>query len=144
MNTAPDGDSPADSPDVAGGLDRLIGERRAKAAALRAEGVDPFPNRFPGRRSIEEVRSAGEGLEPGAQRPEVVRVAGRLVARRGQGKMAFLDVEDRSGRIQVMATSDGIGEDQLEHLVRLDLGDLIGVSGPLIRTRRGELSIGLT
>ena len=145
MTTAPDGDppSPADSSDSAAGLARLIDERRAKAEALRAEGIDPFPSRFAGRNSINEVRATGEDLEPGTERPGVVRVAGRLVARRGQGKMAFLDVEDRSGRIQVMATSNAIGEDQLERLVRLDLGDLVGVCGPLIRTRRGELSIAL-
>ena len=145
MNTAPDGELPAAGHpgDGAAGLERLIEERRAKASALRAEGIDPFPNRFAGRRAIGDVRVDGDELEAGQERPEMVRVAGRLIGRRGQGKLAFLDLEDRSGRIQVMASSNVLGEEQLERLVRLDLGDIVGVEGPLLRTRRGELSIGL-
>ena len=103
---------PATEPDGvdAVGLDRLIAERRSKADALRTAGIEPFPNTFPGRRSIAEVRAAHEALEPGDEGTEVVRVAGRLTARRGQGKVAFLDLEDRDGRIQVWASIDRLGE----------------------------------
>src|SRR6185437_7006808 len=69
------------------------------------------------------------------------RVAGRLAARRGQGKMAFLDLVDRSGRIQLQARADVLGADSLDRLVSLDLGDLLGADGTVFRTRRGELSV---
>ncbi|HMM48204.1 MAG TPA: lysine--tRNA ligase [Miltoncostaeaceae bacterium] len=124
-----------------GGLAALIAERRAKADALRAAGIDPFPHRFAGRRPIGPLRDANEDLPAGEQRDEVVRVAGRIVARRGQGKMAFLDLEDRSGRIQLWATLDRVGEEAMRAIGDLDLGDIVGVEGTVTRTRRGELSI---
>ena len=124
-----------------GGLEALIAERRAKARALRDAGVDPFPARFPGRVDIASVREANEGLEAGETGAETVRVAGRLAARRGQGKVAFLDLEDRSGRIQLWASIDRLGEEAMAALLDLDLGDILGVAGPVTRTRRGELSI---
>ncbi len=135
MTTAPEPQGPD------GGLAGLIGERRAKAQALREAGVDPFPPRFPGRREIAAVRDAFESLEPGETGTEVVRVAGRLAARRGQGKVAFLDLEDRSGRIQLWAARDRVGDEAMTALLDLDLGDIVGAEGPVARTRRGELSV---
>jgi lysyl-tRNA synthetase class 2 len=72
-----------------------------------------------------------------------VRVAGRLVARRGQGRIAFLDLEDRSGRIQLLASEDRLGADALAVLVDLDLGDVVGAWGHTARTRRGEVSVAI-
>ncbi len=135
MITTGDPDAPE------GGLGALIAERRAKAQALRDSGVDPFPHRFEGRREIADVRSSHEQLAAGDTGTEVVRVAGRLAARRGQGKVAFLDLDDRSGRIQLWASIDSLGEDAMAALMDLDLGDIVGVSGPVTRTRRGELSV---
>jgi lysyl-tRNA synthetase, class II len=103
--------------------------------------VDPFPHRFEGRREIAVVRAANEALEPGETGVETARVAGRLAARRGQGRAAFLDLDDRSGRIQLWATVDRLGEESMAALLDLDLGDLVGVAGPIARTRRGELSV---
>ena len=71
------------------------------------------------------------------------RIAGRLAARRGQGKAAFLDVVDRSGRMQLHARADVLGEERMARLLDLDLGDLIGADGTVFRTRRGELSLKL-
>ena len=68
-------------------------------------------------------------------------MAGRLAARRGQGKVAFLDLDDRSGRIQLWAAIDRLGEEAMAAVLDLDLGDIVGVSGPVTRTRRGELSV---
>jgi lysyl-tRNA synthetase, class II len=133
--------TPAEPQGPDGGLAGLIGERRAKAQALRAAGADPFPARFPGRREIAEVRDAYEGLGPGETGSPAVRVAGRLTARRGQGRVAFLDIEDRSGRIQLWAARDRLGEEAMAALLDLDLGDIVGADGPVARTRRGELSI---
>src|SRR6202035_5682499 len=69
------------------------------------------------------------------------RVAGRLAARRGQGKMAFLDLVDRSGRIQLQARVDELGPEAMERLLRFDLGDLIGVDGTAFSSRRGDLPL---
>ena len=70
-------------------------------------------------------------------------MAGRLAARRGQGKAAFLDVVDRSGRLQLHARADILGQDSLDRLVSLDLGDVLGAEGTIFRTRRGELSLAI-
>src|SRR4029453_19230970 len=69
------------------------------------------------------------------------RVAGRLHARRGQGKMAFLDLDDRSGRLQLQAKVDVLGEEAMARLLDLDLGDIVGVDGLAFRSKRGELSL---
>ena len=87
-----------------------------------------------------EVAAAHAGLEAGESGP-VVRVAGRLAARRGSGKMAFLVVEDRSGRIQLWLGVDWTGEEGLRAALDLDLGDIVGAEGRVARTRRGELSV---
>ena len=116
-------------------------DRREKLERMRADGIDPFPHAYPGVRSAAEVKAPHEGLEPGAETDDRVRVAGRLAARRGQGKMAFLDLVDRSGRIQLQARADVLGQESLDRLVSLDLGDLIGVDGTAFKSRRGELSL---
>ncbi|HVH00121.1 MAG TPA: lysine--tRNA ligase, partial [Miltoncostaeaceae bacterium] len=103
--------------------------------------MDPFPPRFPGRTAIADARAAAEALEPGATGAAPVRVAGRLVAKRGQGKMAFLDLEDASGRIQLWARVDRLGETGMADLLDADLGDIVGAAGPPSRTRRGEASV---
>ena len=121
--------------------DRTAEDRRAKLARLRAEGVDPFPHTFPGVRPIAAVHAAHDDLEPGAETDARYRVAGRLAARRGHGKAAFLDLVDRSGRIQLHAREDVMGAEPFERLTSLDLGDLIGVDGTAFKSRRGELSL---
>lgn len=87
------------------------------------------------------MRAAHAALAPGEETDAAHRVAGRLVARRGQGKMAFLDIVDRSGSIQLQARVDELGSEGMAQLLSLDLGDLIGVDGVALRTRRGELSL---
>jgi lysyl-tRNA synthetase class 2 len=119
----------------------LFAARRQKLEALRAAGVDPFPHAFPNVEPIAQVRSAHEGLEPGEETSARHRVAGRLAARRGQGKMAFLDLVDRSGRIQLQARVDELGAEGMRALLDLDLGDLIGIEGIALRSRRGELTL---
>jgi lysyl-tRNA synthetase class 2 len=90
---------------------------------------------------IADVKAPHEGLADGEETDITARVAGRLAARRGQGKVAFLDLVDRSGKIQLQARIDVLGEEQMERLIALDLGDLIGVDGTVFRTKRGELSL---
>jgi lysyl-tRNA synthetase class 2 len=122
---------------------QLIAERREKLERLREADVEPFPHDFEGRVEIAEVRSAHEGLSAGEETDDRYRVAGRLSARRGHGKAAFLDLVDGSGRIQLHAREDLLGEESFERLVGLDLGDIIGGEGVVFATKRGELSLRL-
>jgi lysyl-tRNA synthetase class 2 len=121
--------------------DELLATRREKLERLRADGIEPYPHDYPGVVPVAAVHAAHESLPAGADSDARYRVAGRLHARRGQGKMAFLDLDDRSGRIQLQAKSDVLGEERMAQLLDLDLGDLIGVDGLAFRSRRGELSL---
>ena len=121
----------------------LLAERREKLERLRAAGIEPFPHEFPGRTEIAAVRETHEGLEAGGESEERYRVAGRIAARRGHGKAAFLDLVDGSGRIQLHAREDLLGRESFERLLRLDLGDIIGAEGVAFATKRGELSLRL-
>jgi len=121
----------------------LLAARRRKLEALRENGIEPFPHAYPGVRSIAEAKAPHEALEAGEETDDRVRVAGRLHARRGQGKAAFLDLDDRTGRMQLHARVDVLGEESLRALLDLDLGDLLGAEGTIFRTRRGELSLKL-
>jgi lysyl-tRNA synthetase class 2 len=121
--------------------DDLLAARRAKLDQLRAEGIDPFPHAFPGVVPIADVHAAHDALEAGEETEVRVRLGGRLAARRGQGKMAFLDLEDRSGRMQLQSKVDVLGPEQHERLLSLDLGDLIGIDGRVFKSRKGELTV---
>jgi lysyl-tRNA synthetase class 2 len=123
---------------------QVLAERRAKLERLREAGVEPFPHEYPDRTEIAEVRAKHEGLAAGEETGDSYRVAGRLMARRGHGKAAFLDLRDGTGQIQVHARADLLGDESQEQLVALDLGDLVGVDGTVFATKRGELSIAAT
>jgi lysyl-tRNA synthetase class 2 len=94
-----------------------------------------LPKRFPDRDEIAAVRADAEKLEPGEQGGERRRLAGRVMARRDMGKLVFLDLVDRSGRIQLLWEEERAGP------VEFDLGDLVGVEGVAARTKRGEPSL---
>src|SRR3954463_9041778 len=121
--------------------DELLAARRAKLEQLRADGIDPFPHAYPGVTSVADIHAAHTDVPAGEDTDHRYRVARRLHARRGQGKMAFLDLDDRSGRLQLQAKLDVLGPERMERLLGLDLGDLIGVDGVVFRSRRGELSL---
>jgi lysyl-tRNA synthetase class 2 len=123
------------------GLPELIAERRAKLERLREQDQSAFPHSFAGAEPIAEVLPRYEGLAPGEETDERHRVAGRIAARRGAGKAAFLDLVDRTGKIQLHARVDILGPERFELLLALDLGDLIGVDGSAIRSRHGEVSL---
>jgi lysyl-tRNA synthetase, class II len=123
-------------------LSDVLRDRREKLERLRDAGIDPFPHEFGEREEIAEVRAAHQGLAAGMETESRHRVAGRIVARRGHGKAAFLDLRDGSGQIQLHAREDLLGPEAFELLVHLDLGDFIGVEGTALATRRGgELSL---
>jgi lysyl-tRNA synthetase, class II len=119
----------------------VFADRRRKLEALRAAGVEPFPYEFDGVEPVAAIRAAHASLAPGEETNDRHRVAGRLAARRGQGKMAFLDLVDRSGRIQLQARVDELGPERMDQLLDLDLGDVIGVDGVAFCSRRGELTL---
>ena len=120
----------------------LLAERRAKLERQRERGLDPFPAAFEGRETIERVRSAHERLADGEETDESYRVAGRVMARRGHGKAAFIDLRDGTGAIQLHSRADVVGADGHDQLLHdVDLGDFIGVEGVAFSSRRGELSL---
>jgi lysyl-tRNA synthetase class 2 len=122
------------------GLEELIAERRAKRETL-ARDPGAFPHAFPAVEPVEGVLTAYEHLQPGDETDEHHRVAGRIAARRGSGKAAFLDLVDRTGKIQLHARQDILGEERYAQLTSLDLGDLLGVDGSAMRSRHGEVSL---
>jgi lysyl-tRNA synthetase, class II len=126
---------------VAHGLPSLIAERRAKAQRLREAGADIAPYSYTKVEPIADVRAPYEHLEVGEETDDPHRVAGRLAARRGAGKAAFLDLVDRTGKIQLHARADILGPERLKQLQSLDLGDLLGVDGAPLRSRHGELTL---
>ena len=120
----------------------LITQRREKLTALRAKG-NAYPNAF--RRNVlaEDLRGtygerSPESLE---QEQQLFAVAGRMMAKRGQGKVSFIEVQDQSGRIQVFVKQDAIGEAAYADFKTWDVGDIIGAQGPIMKTKAGELSI---
>ena len=119
-------------------------DRRAKLERLREQGIEPFPHEFDGVVAVSDVHSAHDALEAGEETDSAYRIAGRLGGRRGHGGAAFLDVVDRSGKLQVQAKRDVLGEQSFDTLTTLDLGDLIGVDGTAFKSRRGELSLKAT
>jgi lysyl-tRNA synthetase, class II len=123
------------------GLSELIAERRDKARRLRESDPQAFPYSFPDSESIAGILDSYEHLDAGEETEDSHRVAGRLQARRGSGKAAFLDLVDRTGKIQLHARIDVLGEEPFARLSTLDLGDLVGVDGAVLRSRRGELSL---
>jgi lysyl-tRNA synthetase class 2 len=121
--------------------DKLEADRLEKMGRLVELGVDPWGSRFDGNEPIDSVRAqCPEGESHDENRP-TVRAAGRLIALRGQGKAAFLDLQDWTGRIQVLVGQKQVDETSWEISRQLDLGDLIGVDGSLGRTRTGEITI---
>jgi lysyl-tRNA synthetase class 2 len=123
------------------GLQELIAERRAKRERLREQDSSAFPHAFADVEPIDAILAAYEHLAPGDETDERHRVAGRIAARRIAGKTAFLDLVDRTGKIQLHARIDVLGPERFQLLTALDLGDLIGVDGSAIRSRRGEVSL---
>jgi lysyl-tRNA synthetase class 2 len=132
-----DADQTSDEPAV-------LAERREKLERLRESGIEPFPHDFDGRVEIAKVHEAHDDLDAGEESEDSYRVAGRIAARRGHGKAAFIDLIDASGKIQLHSRADVVGEEQHELIVGLDLGDIIGVEGTAFKTKRGELSLRVT
>ena len=111
--------------------------RREKLAALQAEGQDPFQQtRFDWDATSAQIKDNFDAMEGKA-----VRVAGRLMSKRGMGKVSFCDLQDRDGRIQLYARQDEMDETVYKKFKKYDIGDIVGVEGEVFRTQRGEMSV---
>jgi lysyl-tRNA synthetase class 2 len=119
------------------------GRRLEKAAALRGLGVSVYPNRYDRTHRLGEIVAAYEGKTIGELEELAVdvRIAGRVLTKRGHGKASFATLSDGESRLQVYVRLDGVGERGYRIFDLVDLGDFVGVAGRVMRTRKGELSV---
>ena len=121
--------------------DDPIAVRRAKREALIAAGRDPYGHAYHYSHHLADLAAQYEGLEDGASTSDEVKVAGRIMAKRDQGKLAFLELRDSTGDMQLFCRINALGEESFAELKDLDVGDWIGVVGTMMRTKRGQLSV---
>ena len=111
--------------------------RREKLANLQAEGQNPFEiTRFDWDATSQQIKDNFDAMEG-----KPVKVAGRLMSKRGMGKVSFCDLQDRDGRIQLYARQDEMDEEVYKKFKKFDIGDIVGVEGEAFRTQRGEMSV---
>jgi len=116
-------------------------QRLAKLSRIRSHNIDPYPHRYRRTHTTQEAAILFQEQERNnAEGPEV-RVAGRIVAHRSMGKATFLDLRDSSGKIQVYFRKNRLSGEKYEYLQDFDIGDIIGVSGKVFRTRSGEITV---
>ena len=119
----------------------FIKVRVEKTASLRQKGIDPYPTNYKRTHTSQQAEKAFEAAEKEDDEfNETIKVAGRIMGRRGMGKASFIDLSDADGRIQVMMRSNVLNEDY-EILDDLDIGDWIGAEGTLFRTRTGQITL---
>jgi lysyl-tRNA synthetase class 2 len=128
---------------MASRLDDLTQQRLEKLERMRNRGIDPYPRSYARTHTSEEARELlKKNEEAGKSEPEVISVAGRLTAMRKMGKSTFADIQDGSGKIQLIFVNTVLEDEALAELFKdLDIGDFIGVKGGLMRTRTGEPTI---
>ncbi len=132
-------ESPAPSaPDT---LNDERAHRLAKRAALMEAGSNPYPEHADVTDYVADIERAHAELEAGVDTDHVVKIGGRVMARRGQGKIAFVVVRDATGEIQLFCRVNDMSEEAWARIGELDLGDIVGVAGRVVRTKRGQLSI---
>ena len=115
--------------------------RHAKREALIAAGENPYGHAFTYSHHIVNLDEKYAGLEDGENTEDRVEVAGRVMAKRDQGKIIFMELRDSTGSIQLFCRINALGEEAFVAMKDLDVGDWIGVSGLMMRTRRGQLSV---
>ena len=118
-------------------LSQVLKVRRDKLAALQKEGKDPFQQtKFTVSHHAQEIKEHFDEMEG-----QTVTIAGRLMSKRGMGKVSFCDMQDKSGRIQLYARKDEMDEAEYNTFKKYDIGDIVGVEGEVFRTQRGEMSV---
>jgi len=119
----------------------IISNKWEKIEELKKEGIDPFGQKFIRTHKVEDLIKKYKELKAGECGKEKVTIAGRLMALRGHGKAAFADIEDLSGRMQIYIKSNKIGEKAFNIFSKIDIGDILGVSGIIFKTRTGEVTV---
>ncbi|MBR2132756.1 MAG: lysine--tRNA ligase [Oscillospiraceae bacterium] len=118
-------------------LSEILKIRREKLANLQSEGLNPFEQtKFVVSHHAQEIKDNFDALE-GSE----ITIAGRLMSKRGMGKVSFCDLQDRSGRIQLYARKDEMDAEIYDRFKKYDIGDIVGVKGDVFRTQRGEMSV---
>jgi lysyl-tRNA synthetase class 2 len=120
------------------GVDRLRAVRIEKADALRSMGTNPYPYRFEVTNHVAQLLADEAAL---TERGTVVRAAGRIMSMRGHGKTYFGHIEDSTGRIQFYVRRDDLGEDAFSRFEKMEVGDIVGISGVVFRTKTNELTV---
>lgn len=139
--TEPPASDPGSSDAPRGTAAQLAQARRDKLAKLAALGVDPWGQRFDGAEVVAVVRERGASVARDADDGPLVRIAGRIMLQRSAGSLVFLDLHDRSGRIQVMLGKKQVGPEAWQVAACLDLGDIVGVDGRLGWSKTGEMTV---
>ncbi|MCI9057143.1 MAG: lysine--tRNA ligase [Oscillospiraceae bacterium] len=130
-------DERTNSQEQAQDLSEILRVRREKLSNLQNEGRDPFQEtKFVVSYHAQEIKDSFDALEG-----QEVTVAGRLMSKRGMGKVSFCDLQDKSGRIQLYARKDEMDEEDYNRFKKYDIGDIVGVKGEVFRTQRGEMSV---
>ncbi|MEG0503158.1 MAG: OB-fold nucleic acid binding domain-containing protein, partial [Raoultibacter sp.] len=124
--------------------DDPIEVRRAKRETMLAEGKNPYGHAFDYSHHIDELEAKYAELADGVTTEDEVKIAGRVMAKRDQGKIVFLELRDATADIQLFCRINTLGEDMFAELKDLDVGDWIGAEGVMMRTRRGQLSVAVT
>ena len=119
-------------------LERITEQRLDSLNKIRARGIDPYPRSYHPSHTIGQAIALFDRQKESSQ---AISVAGRIVSRRSIGKMSFLDIRDGSGKIQLSLRYDLLGKEKYEFLEDIDIGDIIGASGKLFRTKSGELTL---
>jgi len=120
-------------------LHELLQIRLDKIRDLRSRGIEPYGGRFERTALAQAIKDEFESMEG-----KDVRVAGRIMAKRGHGKAGFANLQDPSGNIQLYFKSDDLGEEQYELYEKCDIGDIVGIWGQVFRTKRGEISVAVS
>ena len=122
-------------------LSELLLQRRRKVDALWEAGVNPYPNDFKPRHTSADILEAFGDVEQVDAGDTIFVVAGRILARRSFGKAAFIQLQDRKGRVQIYVKKDEIGAEAFASFETFDIGDIVGAEGYPFRTKTGELSL---
>ncbi len=118
--------------------------RLQKLDRLRAEGETVYPYRFDRDRTLGELRADFDSLEDGEETEVEVKVAGRLMLKREQGRLTFGSLRDRDGEVQLFVSQGVLGKESFSSFNDLDRGDWVGAAGTVMKTRKGELSVKVT
>ncbi|RKU13651.1 lysine--tRNA ligase [Candidatus Poribacteria bacterium] len=119
----------------------LMDQHREKLEEIRQLGVDPYAYKYSPTHTTQEIREQFAEVGDQPDETKAVRVAGRIMTKRDHGKSGFAHLQDGSGRLQIYVRQNAVGEEAYQVYRKLDVGDIIGVGGPVFRTRTGELTV---